>query len=324
MTWYEGTALTPLHAWDAVTTVSGSGTTLEDRVGALDLVVPNPPTRRLNFFGVAGNQNPLPFISEIALPANYVLSVLMSITSNTVALYAALGDTSRYYIAVENGGAVYQSGPEGYGYYGNVTLSQPLYMAVIKTPTSTRLYVNGDWLGGVGPAGYADNVVAGIGYLGDGNSYNLGPDDRLHAIGMWAGEPTIEDLVLLEEQCRLAVKSPDPERRLVPDILTPAYTPVGPKKMVMSVAPDILVETYPYRRGGVTITGVVKEDGLPVVAKVRVHEKISGKAVGAVWTGADGVYTFENLEPGFEYYIVVFDSSGMRNALVKDRVIHLI
>lgn len=321
MTWYEGTPLTPLHAWDAVT---GAGATLEDRVGALDLVVPSAPAMGLDYYGFSGNSNPIPFSSPITLPSNYVMSMFRTISSEMVAFYTELGDTSRYYIDVEGGGGVYQAGPGGYGYYGGVSFGQALYMTLVKTPTSTRLYVNGAWLGGAGPAGYADNLVGGIGYVGDGNSYNLGPTERVHAIGMWAGEPTIDDLILLETQCRLAVKAPDPERRLLPDIIAPSYTPLGPRAQQNSVASIGIHSVFPYLRGGVNVSGVVKEDGLPVVAKVRIHEKLSGRAAGAMWTGTDGAYSFENLEPGFEYYIVVFDSSGMRNALVKDRVIHLI
>lgn len=321
MTWYGGTSLTPLHAWDAVTAV---GTTLTDRVGTIDLVAPTLPSRGIGYYGFGGNNNPIPFSSPITLPPNYVLSMFRTISSYMVAFYTELANTSRYYLDVEGSGGVYQGGPGGQSYYGNVSFSEPMYMAVVKTPTSTRLYFNGAWFGSVGSAGDADNLVGGIGYSGDGNHYNPKPSDRIHAIGMWAGEPTIEEMVLLETQCRLAVKSPDPERHLLPDIIAPAYTPLGPRKQRAALASDTIHPAFPYRRGGVTITGVVKEDGLPVVARVRVHEKISGKAVGAAWTGVDGVYTFEDLEPGFEYYIVVFDSSGMRNALVKDRVIHLI
>jgi len=70
-----------------------------------------------------------------------------------------------------------------------------------------------------------------------------------------------------------------------------------------------------------TLSGVVKESGVPVSRWVRLYYRPNGFSVSAVNTASDGVFSFTGLDPGAKYLVVAFDDLNLspdRNAQVFD------
>lgn len=75
----------------------------------------------------------------------------------------------------------------------------------------------------------------------------------------------------------------------------------------------------PYKGYG-TISGVVTINDVPGSRRVRLFIRTTGQLVDEVWSEADGNYTFTNVVPGIEYFVVGHDHTRSYNAVVQDMV----
>lgn len=73
----------------------------------------------------------------------------------------------------------------------------------------------------------------------------------------------------------------------------------------------------PFTGSGV-ISGVIDIEGTGASRKVRLYNKSTGLLVSQVMSGADGAYTFINLDPSFEYFVVAHDYNRLYNAVIQD------
>lgn len=70
--------------------------------------------------------------------------------------------------------------------------------------------------------------------------------------------------------------------------------------------------------GRAVISGTVKVLNVPARKQVKLFDKISNLFVKATWSAGDGTYSFTDIDPSREYFVVAHDETGMYNAVVKD------
>lgn len=73
--------------------------------------------------------------------------------------------------------------------------------------------------------------------------------------------------------------------------------------------------------GTATISGVVTENGLPVVRYVRLFDKVSGTLVRVTRSNTSGAYLFTGLKAGNEWFVVSHDTENRAyNAVIQDLI----
>lgn len=73
--------------------------------------------------------------------------------------------------------------------------------------------------------------------------------------------------------------------------------------------------------GTKSISGVVTENGLPVMRYVRLFDKISGTLVRVGRSQTDGTYLFTGLKANNEWFVVSHDTENRAfNAVIQDMV----
>lgn len=73
--------------------------------------------------------------------------------------------------------------------------------------------------------------------------------------------------------------------------------------------------------GTASISGVVTENGLPVVRYVRLFDKVSGTLVRVTRSAADGSYRFNRVKANHEWFVVSHDTENRAyNAVIQDMI----
>lgn len=70
--------------------------------------------------------------------------------------------------------------------------------------------------------------------------------------------------------------------------------------------------------GRAVISGTVKVLNNPARKQVKLFDKISNQFIKATWSADNGAYSFTDIDPAREYFVVAHDETGMYNAVVKD------
>lgn len=70
--------------------------------------------------------------------------------------------------------------------------------------------------------------------------------------------------------------------------------------------------------GRTVISGTVKVLNNPARKQVKLFDKVSNAFIKATWSADDGAYSFTDIDPTREYFVVAHDETGMYNAVVKD------
>ncbi len=68
------------------------------------------------------------------------------------------------------------------------------------------------------------------------------------------------------------------------------------------------------------VAGVVEINSVAKLAKVRLHDQVTGLVVAGKSTDAMGVFRFDNLSPTLKYYITAFDPITGEQAVIFDRI----
>lgn len=68
------------------------------------------------------------------------------------------------------------------------------------------------------------------------------------------------------------------------------------------------------------IAGVVTIENIPGSRKVRLYRKHDGMLMRETWSATNGAYSFENLDPNWEYFVVAHDHLRVHNAVVSDMI----
>ena len=211
MWWTAAPNLTPVAAWDASRV---SGAQLLDGVGDNHITATSELTSSdYPFVGVAGNSNPMTLTTPVPIPSVGVVAGFWSpnSTPNAVVLLShELGSTSGYMIHISTDRKWYTTAPSGsgvYGLYGDIGTCY--FAAIVTRGADSILYVNGNLVGDPVNSSRIMSQIAQIGYGGNGNPHNFESDEFLHAIGVWTGEATQDDVKAIEAAARLALKGVD-------------------------------------------------------------------------------------------------------------------
>lgn len=72
--------------------------------------------------------------------------------------------------------------------------------------------------------------------------------------------------------------------------------------------------------GAGRIAGKVTIENIPGSRKVRLYRKHDGLLMRETWSAANGDYSFELLDPNWEYFVVAHDHLRIHNAVVSDMI----
>jgi hypothetical protein len=72
--------------------------------------------------------------------------------------------------------------------------------------------------------------------------------------------------------------------------------------------------------GAGTISGVTTVENVPKSRRVRLYLKQDGRLVRETFSNSVGQYSFVNLNPALEYFVVAHDHLRVYNAVISDMV----
>jgi hypothetical protein len=67
-----------------------------------------------------------------------------------------------------------------------------------------------------------------------------------------------------------------------------------------------------------TISGVVTIENIPGSRKVRLYRKHDGRLMRETWSAVNGAYSFSNIDPSLEYFVVAHDHLRVYNGVIQD------
>lgn len=70
--------------------------------------------------------------------------------------------------------------------------------------------------------------------------------------------------------------------------------------------------------GSGTISGIVTIENIPGSRKVRLYRKQDGMLIRETWSAANGAYSFTNIDPAWEYFVVAHDHMRVYNGVIQD------
>ncbi len=73
--------------------------------------------------------------------------------------------------------------------------------------------------------------------------------------------------------------------------------------------------------GGGTISGTVTIENIPGSRKVRLFRKQDGMLIREAWSAANGAYSFTNIDPAWEYFVVAHDHLRVYNGVIQDMLV---
>lgn len=73
--------------------------------------------------------------------------------------------------------------------------------------------------------------------------------------------------------------------------------------------------------GSGTISGVVTIENIPGSRKVRLYRKQDGMLIRETWSAANGAYSFTNIDPAWEYFVVAHDHLRVYNGVIQDMLV---
>lgn len=78
---------------------------------------------------------------------------------------------------------------------------------------------------------------------------------------------------------------------------------------------------YKDNAGNGVISGVVTIENIPGSRKVRLYRKQDGMLIRETWSAANGAYSFTNIDPAWEYFVVAHDHLRVYNGVIQDMLV---
>lgn len=238
------------------------------------------------------------------------LSILLT-TSNTFSIGVTIGGTQ---------------------YLIQPVTSTPLntwyHLALVRYGTTLTLYLNGTSIGSVTVPTGAVNIPTGkfaIGsaglYLGYSGTYGV----------QWMGY--LDEFRFTIGNARYTgnftppIAAFDPNYPLPP--LTASRWNLGPYLSYGDRLPQSPLSASQIGRltryevqtsGNGRIAGKVTIENIPGSRKVRLYRKADGMLIRETWSASNGDYSFEGIDPNWEYFVVSHDHLRVHNAVVSDMI----
>ena len=73
--------------------------------------------------------------------------------------------------------------------------------------------------------------------------------------------------------------------------------------------------------GSGTISGTVTIENIPGSRKVRLFRKQDGMLIRETWSAPNGAYSFERIDPNWEYFVVAHDHLRVYNGVIQDMLV---
>lgn len=103
--------------------------------------------------------------------------------------------------------------------------------------------------------------------------------------------------------------------------MSQSYGDQMPQSPLRASAPKAGVWVWEVQTTGTgRIAGVVTIENIPGARKVRLYRKQDGLLIRQTWSATNGAYSFENLDPNWEYFVVAHDHLRVHNAVVSDMI----
>lgn len=333
MSWWDYVpALTPVAAWEAISTFTDSGQLkLQDKVGTKHVALRNSNAQffpgDIDYLCIKGGDDYMwPMDAQVNVPTAATIVFFCKHVGRGLAYYKEPGDPSSYFMDQESSGYFYQYNNNTGGAVGTApAFGEWKFMALSISATDARMYCNGAWAGATFSRDWIPPHIKGMGYYTDGNEYNLGGSERFVAGGVWSGAATLEELQTLESAIRDALAQTQTvsgvsgslavTRHINNDLaLIPGQPPTRSGLFVRGCK-------NLYHKGGAVISGVVTVENVPAARKVRIFDRGAGLLWGETMSTPNGAFTFENLDPEKEYFVVAFDHLRTYNAVISDMMV---
>jgi hypothetical protein len=329
--WWEiAPNLTPIAAWDAARV---NGAQLLDGVGDNHITATSELTNSdFPFAGVAGNSNPMALTTPVPIPSVGVVAGFWSPNSNpnaVVLLSHEIGSSTGYMLHISTDRNWYSTNPSGHGVYGLYgDIGTRYFAAIVTRGSDSILYVNGNLVGDPVSSSSIMSQIAQVGYGENGNLHNFDSNEFLHAIGVWSGAATQNDIKAIEAAARLALKGPNVTQRGFVNSLGRMAFPI-PQHLLLTPSPPRFVGSTLTRRdyqfgGSGRIAGTVKEKGAtdqPLQRRVQLYDETSKIMTREVWSDpVTGAYLFENIDPLLTYTIISYDYKGTYRAVIANGI----
>lgn len=268
--------------------------------------------------GWAGNGGLWLFGGAVTLPNTGVLMMMVTIKSATI-LLGKDNTGAQYMFHWYENRTWYTAGVGGASHYEGLTdVGKTQVLAVVRDGVNSTMYVDGVNIGSV-PIGVTPASISVMGYNPTDADYNLNANDAVHALGVWSGTATTQQLTDMGEALKAKLRIPMTATILASGSrrgFEPTLDLVNRGKFKAHL--PIVYDWFFGGRG--SITGTVKKKGsnvnTPISRQVYLFEERTQLLVRSTWSDPlTGVYRFTNLDPTKLFTALSPDYTGEFRAL---------
>lgn len=207
-----------------------------------------------------------------------------------------------------------------------LTLNVWTHVAVSRNSNTFRLFVNGvldatatysgsmeDAVSNAAAVGNVTNITSTVeGFSGFIDEVRITKGVGRYTTGFTPDTTEFESSVVLEDPKILSV--------VAKKFSVPGYNlePQNPRRRLWAKGGYWRWETQ--TTGSGTISGIVTIENIPGSRKVRLYRKHDGMLLRETWSAANGAYSFSNLDPAWEYFVVAHDHLRVYNGVIQDMI----
>lgn len=210
---------------------------------------------------------------------------------------------------------------------GTTPLNTWYHLALVRNGSTLTLYVNGVSVGsasvsGTIPAGGGHFSIGSAGdYLGYGGTYGV----------QWMG--FVDDFRYTIGAARYTGAFTPPSAAFEPNdpmppttatyvgVLYRSYGDSLPQSPLNATYTGVYARWETQTTGSGTISGIVTIENIPGSRKVRLYRKQDGMLIRETWSAANGAYSFTNIDPAWEYFVVAHDHLRVYNGVIQDMLV---
>lgn len=212
----------------------------------------------------------------------------------------------------------------------NSSVAVPLgvwsFVAITRTSGTLRMFIDGQVA--LSTTDNTDIVGSRILRIGSYEAYDGNPDGGFFTgnicelrVTKGVSRYTSDFLPPTEEFEPLSLGSPKLGLVAATPRYVPGYNlePQSPLRVLSAKGGAWLWETQ--TTGSGTISGVVTIENIPGSRKVRLYRKHDGMLLRETWSAPNGAYSFNNLDPAWEYFVVAHDHLRVYNGVIQDMLV---
>ena len=233
---------------------------------------------------------------------------------------------SSYALHLSSDGSWYSNNQGTYSTYAQFgEIGKRYFVAMVTRGTDSILYIDGTLIGSPISSSHTMSHIGQIGYQGNGNEFNLDADEYLHAVGVWSGEATQDDIKAIEAAARLALKGVETKFRGFAAPIGRTYSNLPLSYPALSIGISNVIGQYNTAfSGSGRIAGTIKEKGSPdqpLHRRVQLYDEMRSMLVAQTWSNpTTGAYLFENIDTSLTYTVISYDYTGEYRAVIANGI----